>query len=1434
MAKLFISHATADDAFVRKLREQVELFGLSGWVDSRELRGGDSLWPEIKAAIEKADAFVVVVSPDSLQSQWVGRELKHAMSVQESRGRDAYRVVPLSIDGTRLGVMQAIFDDTPVYIEASADLAGAEAVLGDLLEASGTRLPTERFDLSRPDAPPLEDLVLELSDLKMEESEGVRRPTARARLVYRPAAPGMPDVNSKRSWRLRAPLGPIEADDLRWYLEKYAVWPSAHFKDRAKRVEDHLSVWGRLLHEAALPLVHTEGVMRAWARVDDGANRRFSVRVDDVLEAGAPEADVASAKEAATLLLGQPWELIRNEERFLFQGASPTRVRRRLRGTLALKAPLLIPPIRILLVTARPEDDVCGYIDHRASALPLVEATEALGGLVDIRVLRPATLPALRDELDRARDAGTPYHVVHFDGHGGYDKRVGLGGRCFENASESVASGLLKVGVASVIAMSHSVLVETARRFVHSFYKKLAEGGRVGDAMLAGQRELKDDTLRGRIFGLGELRLEDWFVPVLYQEEDDPQLFRATPAPRTQDNVRKALSARMGRLPEPPPTGFIGRSRDMLAIERLLRRERYAAIRGQGGEGKTAIAAELGRWMVRSRQVQRAAFVSVELNTNAAAVANEIGPQLVPDFQTVTAATLEDGLKAIERALRAQATLLIVDNMESILPPPSVAAQRPEVLAEEAQAELDGILALCARLNGIGTTRIIFTTRQPLPAPFDGDENRIELVRLAKRDAVELVSKVLSEDERATIERVGSVEGLGADERARIQAASDAAVEEIEELVDAVHCNARALTNLAPSIRALGVTRTRASLVELMAKMEADFPGSREQSVYASVELSLRRMSEANRERARALGVFYGGVDLDVLRTMMGWSKEDVVSLAVELVTTGLATPNRYNHLTLNPALCPYLHGRLDPAERDALTAEWAQAMGAYVNFLDHQQSRNAEVAATLTGLELAGLLALLEHVQHASNAEATIDLATALHSLFQTLGKSRLTQRVGQARDDAARALRDTWGHAAFLAAQTRVEQQLGSSRLQEALTGAKDLLARARAAGEGAYEGADYDLAMACWQMGRALQTGGDAEQSLPLQQEAERRFEAVGSRRPGRGAERMARVCITEQGDCLLDLGRLDEAASAYEEAIRRAEASGDERSVAVGKGQLGTARLLQRRYRDALDAYAEARQRFTNLDEPGSLATAWHQTGMAYQHTGQPEAAEEAYQKSLAIEVRLGNLAGQAATLGQLGNLYNDLLNRPEEAATQYQQAVDLYVQIGDVTREGRTRTNRGRTLKNLKRFDEARREIHRAIECKAEIGHAGTPWNAWDILAGIEIASGNTAAAAEATANARAAYLAYRRDGGENHAGSGRLAHDVAQALDAGEVGQAATLLQQLAADPRAGRLLPFIQALRSITTGNLKSDLADDPRLGYDEAAEITLLLEALRSSNGA
>jgi predicted TPR repeat methyltransferase len=73
-----------------------------------------------------------------------------------------------------------------------------------------------------------------------------------------------------------------------------------------------------------------------------------------------------------------------------------------------------------------------------------------------------------------------------------------------------------------------------------------------------------------------------------------------------------------------------------------------------------------------------------------------------------------------------------------------------------------------------------------------------------------------------------------------------------------------------------------------------------------------------------------------------------------------------------------------------------------------------------------------------------------------------------------------------------------------------------------------------------------------------------------------------------------------------------------------------------------AYEEARDTFLRLNEQGSVAVTWHQNGMVHQEAGQPVLAEEAYNQSLAITVRLGDQAGQANTLVQLGTLYDDVL------------------------------------------------------------------------------------------------------------------------------------------------------------------------------------------------
>lgn len=1460
MSKLFISHSSQDDAFVRDLRTALADHGQDAWMDSRELRGAEPLWAEIKKAIEEASAYAIVVSPDALQSKWVGRELRHALATREERGADNFPVIPFSLNGTKLGVLEAFFGEEPIYIPVSSDAGGVEAAVNALLVAVRQRLPAHVSGAAQLRAEPLEELVLELTDLKFVEYDGVRRASARARLAYKPATASQLDVHSAQSWRLIAPIGPIETEELRWYLEKYAIWPSRYFRLRARKVEENLVRWGQLLHKTAMPVAHTAFVMNAWARAGDQVGRRFSVYVDTAPEADAYEADVKTANEAATLFLALPWELLHNGENYLFQGAKPVRVRRRLPNTKVLDVPVVATPIRILLVTARPEDDSCSYIDHRASALPLVEAMESLPGQVKIHVLSPPTLSALRDELGRARNEKKPYHVVHFDGHGVYDRHVGLGALCFEDpedidklggrrhvlvstnelgpllrdhriplvfleacltaqaeASESVASELLKIGVASVVAMSHSVLVETSRRFVEAFYETLAGGERVGDAMLAGQRQLKDDTFRGRIFGAGELRLEDWFVPVLYQEKDDPQLFKFTPTKQTQEDFQARLAARLGDLPAEPETGFIGRSRELLALQRLLREERYAVVRGQGGEGKTALVAEFARWMVRSQQMNSAAFVSVEgIERNIAeSILDKLGHQLVKRGFSTQADCNGDLMKAeqhIARALCEQPTLLVIDNMESVLLPPFMEQEIPDLISGEAREELKAILAVCERLLSVGETRLVFSSREALPSPFDARQNHRELFSLEPEDAVKLVERVLN--------AAGGDPGTS----------SDAAREEIEQLVEAVHCHARTLVLLAPTLREHGVGATRKSLVELSAEMEKRFPGDRERSLFASVELSLRRLSSASQDRARVLAVFHGGVQLGVLKVMMQWEEADVTALALELVKTGLATLNHYNHLTLSPALCPYLRGKMNATELEAFTARWVEAMLEYCRFLVQQQSKDTEIAAALTMLDLPNLFALLDMVQSTSDAETTIDLTTSLYQLLQNGGKPRLLQRVAQVRDAAVAVLGDAWTHSQFQAARTSIEQQLAAGRVLEALRGAQQLLQRARDAGEQAYLSADYDAALACVLLARTLKVSGRPEESLSLLEEALERFEAIALARPSPGAESMASRCFSEKGACLWRLGRLDEAVAAYEEGIKRDEKFGDARGIAVGKAQIGSIRSDQRRYPEALLALAEARERFTQLDEPGSVAVCWHQIGNVNESAGNPEAAEDAYRKSLSISVRLGDISGQSKTLVQLANLYDDLLKRPEEAVAFYRQAIEKYVEVRDVRSESLTRSNLGMTLLKLGRIEEARLEVQRAIECKAAFGHATQPWNTWAILAAIETEAGESVAATKAKRKAVSSYLAYRRDGGENYDAEGRLSLAITKSLLAGDPATAKSLLDQLAAEQPdiTNAVRAYIRALQAIVAGSRERTLADEPKLNFYMAAEILLLIETL------
>ncbi len=244
-----------------------------------------------------------------------------------------------------------------------------------------------------------------------------------------------------------------------------------------------------------------------------------------------------------------------------------------------------------------------------------------------------------------------------------------------------------------------------------------------------------------------------------------------------------------------------------------------------------------------------------------------IGRQLVGDNYSVAQfASLDEACRPVERVLREDSVLLVIDNLESVLPTPPLPGAAPDPLADLTADTADAIFQLCARLGAIGDTRLVFTSREALPAPFDAPQARIELHRLSAEDAIKLIERTLETDASAS-PSAGS-------------ALRNASTAEIRELVDAVHGHARTLALLAPSLRHDGVAATRVRLTELMAQMERDHPGEREKSLYASVELSLRRLPPDLQERVKVLAVFQGGVQLGVLRNMMGWEKDDVTALA--------------------------------------------------------------------------------------------------------------------------------------------------------------------------------------------------------------------------------------------------------------------------------------------------------------------------------------------------------------------------------------------------------------------------------------------------------------------------------------------------------------------------------------------------------------------------
>jgi len=425
----------------------------------------------------------------------------------------------------------------------------------------------------------------------------------------------------------------------------------------------------------------------------------------------------------------------------------------------------------------------------------------------------------------------------------------------------SVAVRLTAAGIPSVLAMTHTVLVATTRRLFGHFYEHLADGQGIGAALDEARNHLmrqpdKHDILR-RDQKTGEivthrLKLFDWFLPALYQNEQDiPLLKRRDKRPAGQAEAGEPF-ARRGD----PRHRFYGRSVELWQIERwFVDGARRVAVTGFGGQGKTRLAEEAAGWLRRTGMFSHIVWVDYRAWQGGDAVAVAVGAaRAALPGDIVDAAHLPD-------ALREHTTLIVLDNLEAV----------PE-------EEVARLLEAAAEWSACGASRVLATTRMPqLPQPAwsesDWQFRRLPLEGLGSRerpdDALDWYKHLFSLPPLPTVHR-------------------SPWRRELIALFDQVRFHPLSIRVLAEQLKTRPIDEVGERLGELVAaatrsirqreQAQVGLEESTPPGLIASLELSLERLDPRSRALLPYLGVVAGGAMEDMILKVTGLGIDGVHS----------------------------------------------------------------------------------------------------------------------------------------------------------------------------------------------------------------------------------------------------------------------------------------------------------------------------------------------------------------------------------------------------------------------------------------------------------------------------------------------------------------------------------------------------------------------------
>jgi len=1009
--------------------------------------------------------------------------------------------------------------------------------------------------------------------------------------------------------------------ETQWYLETFLDYPFPPETDHASRVQDALRAWGMQAFDSLFG-------DRAGGRLFDGATSAAYTELHLQISSDDPR------------VLGWPWEALYDPEvGYLAQTCQIERRLNQIRDVQKLPESLPRDRVNILLVTARPYQ---GDVQYRSISRPLVEliARNHLPAHVD--VLRPPTIARLRDHL---RERPGYYHILHFDGHGAYGQISGASGPftlqgpqgalIFEkddgqldpiNADQlsvllrecavpavvlnacqsamvddraedqfaSVAAALLRSGMRSVVAMAYSLYVSGAQQFLPAFYRRLFEEGSVAQAVRAGRQAMLQEP--GRVCVRGTFPLDDWLVPVLYQQEPLDFSF-AKAAAQAKDPAPSKLPAEV--LDNRDPYGFVGRDGPLLELERAMRRPPPAIlIQGLGGVGKTTLARGFLQWLDATNGLGEGSFwFWFQEIRSAEYVFNRMGEALFGGtFATVG---VEDKINGLAQAFHEHHFVIVWDNFEVVRGIPGT-----HVTANLSAEDRDLLARFLDKLRG-GATNVIITSRSPedwlgherrflLPLGGLEGEERWEYCTAILRD----LGKTINRDDKDLVELMKLLGGHPLAMRAILPRLERLSAAEV----------ARALrTNLA----ALG-----SGVDDAQAKMTATL---------AFVEQSL---PEDLRPLLIPLAMHEGFAFAGFLEQMAkavdaNWSRERIDRLLQILVAAGLVRDLGLAVYELHPALTGFLRSNCLDASPAEIRDPWARA---FVDVMGRLADRLApkELHEQRTGFQLLGA-----SFYFALGEAERLGMDQHLGALIQSLAAYAQNIRDYRSASDLFRRLGQHHQTVENFKGEASAYHQLGMiAQEQRDFSAAEQWYRKSLAIEE--KQGNEHGAAGTYHQLGIIA----EEQRDFSAAEQWYRKSLAIEEKH---GNEHGAALTYGQLGNFALEQNDLKSADEWYRKSLAITEKQGNEDVSALTYHQLGRIAQEQRDFSAAEQWYRKSLDIKEKHGNEHGAASTYHQLGRIAKEQRDFSAAEQWYRKSLAIEEKQGNEHGAASTYHQLGRI-----------------------------------------------------------------------------------------------------------------------------------------------------------------------------------------------------